>query len=197
MAAFGKWFDLPDLRMSHKINTAASSALIGFQLRNRRFRRDGHDSAVEFVVQRWCGCYSNVRPWALSKQDIGALHAEFAADVAQLLAAITPAEAATLLQDPRWLEASAYDAVPAPQLMQDPVGLAKLYEALVLGLAACAVAAGRQPPALPPSPSAYASIETWDAVLLQAINALLDADSILRDRLRNWRYRTRWAFGAG
>ncbi len=173
------------------VNAAASPAFIGLQLRHRRFRRDGHDSAVDFVLQRWCGRYSTRKPWAILPEDIAALQAETAADVAALLDVCAPGDAQALLQDPRWLQAEPYHRMPPAAGLEDREGLAELHHALLAGVRAAHARARMKPPELPGTPALSADLQIWDAALVPALEALIAADLTLRQRLLFWRSKAR------
>ena len=194
VAGFGQRFGL-DLRPGQKpgqaVNSAASPAFIGLQLRHRKFRRDGHDSAVEFVLQRWCGRYTARKPWAIAADDIAALQTESAPDVAALLGACGPDDAQALLQDPRWLSPEPYHRMAAPTGLDDREGLAELLRALLAGVQAAHARARLKPPALPGAPAISADVQTWDAALVPALDALITADVHLRNRLVFWRSKAR------
>ena len=190
VAGFGQRFGL-NLASGQAVNSAASPAFIGLQLRHRRFRRDGHDSAVEFVLQRWCGRYTTRKPWAILPQDIAGLQAESAADVAALLAVCAPGDAQDLLQDPRWLSAEPYHRMAPPAALEDREGLAELHHALLAGVRAAHARARLQPPALPGTPAISADLQVWDAALVPALEALIAADQQLRNRLLFWRSKAR------
>ncbi len=190
VAGFGQRFGL-NLTAGQAVNSAASPAFIGLQLRHRRFRRDGHDSAVEFVLQRWCGRYTARKPWAILPDDIADLQAESAADVGALLAVCAPGDAQALLQDPRWLSAEPYHRMAPPAGLEDREGLAELHRALLDGVRAAHARARLKPPTLPPTPALSADVQTWDAALLPALEALIAADLTLRQRLLFWRSKAR------
>ena len=190
VAGFGQRFGLK-LTAGQAVNSAASPAFIGLQLRHRRFRRDGHDLAVEFVLQRWCGRYTARKPWAIAPDDIAALQAEIAPDVAALLAVCAPGDAQALLQDPRWLSADPYHRMTPPAGLEDREGLAELHRALLAGVRAAHARVRSKPPTLPPTPALSADVQTWDAALLPALEALIAADLALRQRLLFWRSKAR------
>ncbi|MDZ4393504.1 hypothetical protein [Cypionkella sp.] len=191
VAGFGQRFGL-DLASGQAVNSAAAPAFIGLQLRHRKFRRDGHDSAVEFVLQRWCGRYTARKPWAIAPEDIAAVQAESAADVAALLAVCAPGDAQALLQDPRWLSAEPYHrSTPLSAQLEDREGLAELHHALLAGLRAAHASARSKPPVLPPTPAVSADLQVWDAALVPALEALIAADLAVRNRLVFWRSKAR------
>jgi hypothetical protein len=197
VAGFGQRFGL-DLTAKgagwaggQAVNSAASPAFIGLQLRHRRFRRDGHDSAVEFVLQRWCGRYTTRKPWAIAPQDIAGLQAETAGDVAALLAVCAPGDAQALLQDPRWQSPEPYHRMAPPAGLEDREGLAELHRALLAGVQAAHARAGLKPPVLPQTPALSADLSRWDGALVPALEALIAADLTLRQRLLFWRSKAR------
>ena len=197
VGSFGQRFGL-DLAGGQAVNSAASPAFIGLQLRHRKFRRDGHDSAVEFVVQRWCGRYTTRKPWAILPDEIAAVQAESATDVAALLAVCVPGDAQVLRQDPRWLSAESYhiaSPLALPAQLEDREGLAELHGALLDGVRASHMRGRLKLPALPPTPAISADLQTWDAALVPALEALIAADLHLRNRLLFWRSKARRLVG--
>ncbi|SEP09091.1 hypothetical protein SAMN04490248_12416 [Salinihabitans flavidus] len=191
--AFAGQFGLA-LESGQAKNASAPPALIGFLLRNRRFRPTAHDSAVEFVFQRWCRVTTAHGLWGFKPRQVQRIRADLRADVDRLLAAVSPVDAEALLTDPRWYREAAYhDRITAPTpALDDPEALAELDAALRDGLEACAAAAGTALPALPSWPAASASLEEWDAVVARTLEALLDADRAYRlgrlstSRLGRW-----------
>lgn len=174
-------------------NAAASPALAGFLLRNRRFRPGPHDAQAEFVVQRWCRLPAGPRLWTIGPQHLDRLAATLPEEIDRLCAALAPEEAAALMADPRWSDPLAA-ALPAPSVLDDPADLAALDDALRAGLAAACAAAGRGLPVLPPAPGADAPVARQDAVLAQVLDALLQADAAVRlgrvgQALQRWRPR--------
>jgi len=190
VAGFGQRFGL-NLTAGQAVNSAASPAFIGLQLRHRKLRRDGHDSAVEFVLQRWCGRYTARKPWAIAPEDIADLQAESAPDVAALLAVCAPGDAQVLLQDPRWLSPEPYHRSASSAGLEDREGLAELHRALLTGVQAAHARARLKLPALPQAPALIADLQAWDAALLPALEALIVADRTLRQRLLFWRSKAR------
>lgn len=172
-------------------NAAASPALVGFLLRNRRFRPWAHDAHAEFVVQRWCRLPPGARLWAVGPQHLDRLATTLPEEIDRLCAALAPEEAAALMADPRWRDPLALD-LPAPPVLDDPADLAALDAALRAGLAAACAAAGQGLPALPPAAGPDAPVARQDAVLAQVFDALLQADAAARlgrvgQALRRWR----------
>lgn len=162
-------------------NSGASTALIGFLFRNRRFRRTAHDSMAEFVVQRWCPPVPGAAPWALTVPDVQEVRGDTVRDVRLLLSLFDPAEAERIAGDPFWMTEVAYHpriAAGTPGL-RDPSGPPALFVSLCEGVQAVSKALGRRV-VLPPKPGAQAGLEDWDGVLGQLMEMLLESDRQLR-----------------
>lgn len=181
VAGFADRFGI-ELPQGQSSNRAAPPALVGFLLRNRRFRPDAHASAVEFVFQRWCPPVDAERLWAFRPRHLKRLRADMAADVARLMAAIPADDAAMLGTDPRWAGPEPYEALltrPTASL-DDRRVLAALFDSLSAGVAAVGRAARRKPSTLPAKPAESAKLETWDSVIASALQTLLDLDEAAR-----------------
>lgn len=102
------------------LHGAASPAMIGFLMRNRRFRRGGHDAALEFVLQRWWPAgIGGGKPWAVAPHNLERLSA-LTRDNREALARILPeGRNAPLLTTPLWR-----DRIPfQPEIERGPVAL--------------------------------------------------------------------------
>lgn len=170
---------------------ALPPALLGFLLRNRRYRADAQDRTAEEVFRRWCHVEDAPRAWAVLPRHLGSLRAATLEDLDRLLS-LVPEEAADRLRagDPRWtVSAEPYEALflRGRSPLDDPEELARLYRALVRGVGAAAKAAGKRVPPLQPVLATGASVHTWDVALAQALEHLAALDADLRRR--------RWAFG--
>lgn len=165
-------------------NSASSPALMGFLLRNRRFRPTPHDSASEFVYQRWCPSVPGPRLWAVRARHVLALRETAQSTLAQLRAQLPKEDLEDLLKDPRWIQEKPYHtAINAGESVLDAAeDLPALYQSLTQGFVAASQAAGQAAPVLVPAPQAGASLAAWDAVLAQHMDGLLAADSAWRAR---------------
>lgn len=173
------------LESGQQANRASPPALIGFLLRNRRFRPDAHAPQTEFVWQRWCPAPAAARrPWAVRAPDVQALRplAVQTRDTLQRL--LPPLQRARLFAtDPRWQGERPYHAEillgPTPLHRLDD--LAPLYDSLAAGIAAAA--AGTAPPTLPAMPPPGADHAVWDGVLSAGLDVLLRLDETVRQRI--------------
>ncbi|MBT51954.1 MAG: hypothetical protein CMF72_00770 [Mameliella sp.] len=163
---------------------ALPPALLGFLLRNRRYRADAADTAAEEVFRRWCHVEDAPRPWAVLPRHLSALREATGGDLDRLFALIPEAEAETLrVRDPRWMvSADPYETLflrgRAP--LDDPEELAQLYQALVRGVGAVAEAAGKRVPPLQPVLATRASVHTWDVAVARALEHLVLLDTAQR-----------------
>ena len=160
---------------------ALPPALLGFLMRNRRYRADAQDTAAEEVFRRWCDVGDAPRPWAVLPRHLAALRDATREDLDRLLALI-PEDAAEGLRrdDARWtVSADPYEALflrgRAP--LDDPEELAQLYRALVKGVGAVAEAAGKRVPPLQPVLATRASVHSWDVALAHALEHLVALDA--------------------
>lgn len=160
---------------------ALPPALLGFLLRNRRYRGDAADTATEEVFRRWCHVAEAPRPWAVLPRHLSEVRAATRADLDRLFALIPEAEVENLrARDPRWTVApDPYEPLflrgRAP--LDDPEELAQLYRALVRGVGAVAKAAGKRVPPLQPVLATRASVHTWDVAVARALEHLVALDA--------------------
>ena len=171
-----------DLSHAEVSNASSSPALIGLLLRNRQFRPDGHNSSTEFVVQRWCPPVGGPKLWALGVRHVLALRGNSVRNRNALLNVLDVKTRVEIEADPRWMEEKPYHPaiLAGPSCLDDRDELATLWTALRTGVERVSEAAGVAVPNLPELPAASASIEAWDASVLPALVALLDADRTLR-----------------
>lgn len=192
VAALADLYDL-DLEPGPVSNSSSPPALIGFLLRNRRFRPNPHDAAVEFVVQRWCRFAPSERLFAFLPRHIRQIRDAVQKDVADMLEAIEPQDAALLRQDERWFRSAPYHDVlerPKPDF-ENREALAQLHADLHDGLRSVSRAARRRVPALTDLPAASAPVSEWDEVVAEVLEALLEADAAwrlgwVRRKLKDW-----------
>lgn len=183
VAGFAAAFGVPLVPAGH-VNTAAPPALIGFLLRNRRFRPTPHASGVEFVFNRWCRVPGNPRPWAFLPRFAEAVWPALQDEVSRLMDVLPEAEAEALLADPGWRSLGPYYArlKAGPSPLDDPLDMADLLVAVSAGLHKLACRLHLPVPDLPPMPSPRADAAAWDAAIAPALAALVDMD-------RQWRRR--------
>jgi len=165
-------------------NAASSPALTGFLLRNRRFRPTPHDSAAEFVYQRWCPPVPGPRLWAVRARHVHALRDTAQSTLAQLRAQLSEQDLADLMKDPRWIQEKPYHAAieAGESVLDAPEDLPALYQSLTQGFTAASQAAGQAAPMGAPAPASTATLAQWDAVLAQHMDGLLAADAAWRAR---------------
>lgn len=181
VGGFARAYGLP-LRPLGQVNGAVPPALIGFLLRNRRFRPSPHASAVEFVFNRWCLVPGTPRPWAFLPRFAEAIWPALQDEVSRLLDVLPENEAGALLADPGWRSLGPYYARlrAGPTPLDDPVDLAGLLAALSDGLCRVAGALRMRPPTPPRVPAARAPVADWDAAIAPVLAALVDLDRLWR-----------------
>ncbi|MCR8550907.1 hypothetical protein M4578_24030 [Salipiger sp. P9] len=167
-------------------NSSSPPALIGFLMRNRRFRETAHDSGAEFVFQRWCPPVPGRRLWAIRWKHMYDLRETVARNRDALERIATGAEFAEICSDPRWCSEEPYHAEieQGPSPLDDRAEMAGLYTALCAGLERASEAAGTALGGpLPGCPPEQADLERWDAVLAALMERLQQADASARRRL--------------
>lgn len=178
VAGFAGHYGLP-LRAEGKVNPAPPPALTGFLLRNRRFRPTAHDSAVEFVVQRWCRFAPSDKLWAFLPRFAQDIWPRLQEDQDRMMQVLPPRTAERLLAEPGWTSLDPYWARlrAGPTRLDDPAALAALYDGIAEGArAAGALGVSRA------KPRAAAPVEDWDAVIAADLDRLLAADLRWRRR---------------
>lgn len=176
-----------DLPRPAQVNASMPPALIGFLLRNRRYREDAHSSATDFIVQRWCRIDDAPRAWAILPRHVPAIRQATRAEVETLFSLMPEARAeAARRGNPRWISDEPYhDRLVAGRSRLDrPEELAQLYRALCRGVALAAEAAGRAAPQLQPVLSVRASVQAWDVAVARALEHLIAFDTEIRTRRR-------------
>ncbi len=182
ISAFGQLYDLP-LQLEKRSNTASSSALIGFLLRNRSFRPTGHDASTEFVVQRWCKPIEHpAKLWALKPKHLRSLR-PVVNDTLTSLRQVMPSQAfASLVRDPRWTSEEPYhsDILAGLTDLDDPVPYAAFYEELCAGVRRATDLSGLKSLECPSPPGCDASVADWDRAIAPVLDRLLYADARVR-----------------
>lgn len=180
---FARRYGLP-LEAVGTVNAAPPPALTGFLLRNRRFRPTAHDSATEFVVQRWCRFAPGPRLWAFLPRFATAVWPRLREAGQRMLEALPPEMAARLAAEPGWETLDPYWArlKAGPSRLDDTQALAALHEGLAEGLARAEAEAGLSRGAEVAKPAASAPLPDWDAAIAGLLDRLLAAD-------RRWRRR--------
>ncbi|KEO53534.1 hypothetical protein [Thioclava pacifica] len=176
-----------DLGQAVPRHGALPPALMGFLLRNRRFRRDGHDAALEFIVQRWCPP-SERRAWAIAPHHLSRI-ATLTQENRQTLEMCLPTEMVReVLADPLWQEECPYlpEIEAGPSRLDDREALAELVADLDVGCARASHATGLEPQGVPERPRRTAPLSDWDAVVADLLVRLIALDR---------RARRRWAWG--
>ncbi|KFE33457.1 hypothetical protein [Thioclava atlantica] len=172
---------LPPAGLRHR---AAPPALIGFLLRNRRFRRDGHDAALEFVLQRWLPDRFPQRPWAIEPHHLGRL-AALTRDNRRELETCLPSDiCAALFDDPLWQRECPFlpqiESGPSPLDSRDDLN-ALLIE-LDAALEKAARSEGERTLRRVSSPKEAGSLSMLDREVATRIEALTRSDRVLRRR---------------
>lgn len=182
VSAFAQHFGVP-LQPPKAGNPTSPTALIGFLMRNRRYRKTVHDSGIEFVVQRWCEVPGDTKPWAILPRHLYRIGEALDADVAKLFALLPKDEGAAIrAADPRWVSDAPYHDrfIAGPTRLDDPEELAQLYIALGRGVAQAAEATGRPMPQLQPVLGTRASVHAWDVAVARALEHLIALDEAYR-----------------
>ena len=161
-------------------NPSCPPALMGFLLRNRRFRPAAHHVGVEFCFGRWCRPPGPERLWAPRPDDLKLVRSDLEAEVDRLLGAVPPADAEALRADPSWTDVDSGLERTRVGPLDDSRSLAMLHEALRRGLEACCAAADLETPRLRPRPATAAGTAAWDEAIADALQSLIDADRIFR-----------------
>lgn len=174
---FARRYGLP-LSAVGQVNVAPPPALTGFLLRNRRFRPTPHDSATDFVVQRWCRFAPAPKLWAFQPRFATAVWPRLQEEVARLMAALPPEAADRLAAEPGWTSLAPYWArlKAGPTRLDDTEALADLYDGIAAGVLTASRAARWQADPGPAKPATTAPIETWDAAIAGQLDRLLEAD---------------------
>ena len=142
-------------------------------------------SATEFAVQRWCRFAPGDKLWAFLPRFATAVWPRLMDDAGRMMQAIAPEAAERLLADPGWTSLDPYWArlKAGPTRLDDPEGLAALFDGIEEGARSAAAAAGLRAPETVSKPARSAPIEIWDAAVAHHLEALLGAD-------RRWRRRS-------
>lgn len=159
------------------LNTTQTPAMIGFLLRNSRFRSTGHDVEAEFTVQRWCRFADRQRPWALSPRHI-AKFKDMLEDDIETLFDLAPQAADRALQDPRWTSYEPYyDALArGPSDLANISDLTELFGTIRDGLLKAQDQIRGVRAQIPPIPAAGSENEAWDAAISVMLDQLIEAD---------------------
>lgn len=184
VAKFADIYGLP-LKGARQSNMASSPALIGFLMRNRQFRPNGHQAANEFIVQRWCPSISSEKLWAIKTEHVHKLRAVNNRSLRLFEEILAPEDLEDLLVDPRWRSEQPYheDLVKGVSKLNDRRLCAPLYDALCSGALGASKAAGRASPDFPDPLGADASAKEWDAIITPVFETLLAADEDVRKQV--------------
>lgn len=169
-----------DLPMPERSNVTIAPALLGFLLRNRRFRETALGGEFEFIFQRWCPPVDGAKPlWALMPRHLRMLRDTFDTNKAALERIMSPEAYADLTRDPKWTHEKVYHKtlMAGPSDLENPADLAPLYASVVAGVAAAGGTVPQTPPPL------GGDIAAWDVALGAAIDALLAADYDVRRKV--------------
>ena len=176
VAHFAGLYGLP-LASERQSNCSSPPALIGFLLRNRRFRPHAHQPAAEFVFQRWCPKLTTRQPWAVGSAHVLGYRPVVHQNIQILREILTATDCARLFAEPRWLAETPYHAELLAGLtpLDDPADLSELLDSLEQGILNVGGTAKARP-----RPSAKAEIADWDAVIANAMDQLIMCDQRLR-----------------
>lgn len=170
-------------------NISSPPALIGFLLRNRRFRPHAHEPQVEFIFQRWCPNAGGRSPWAVSAADVHRFRPTVALNIAALRRVLPPKDCDRLFADPRWLQETCFheELWAGMTPLDTPGDLPPLLDNLEQGVAQAAQVAGDSPPPAIRWPSANAGLADWDQVLAATMDQLLHYDASAREKMARGR----------
>jgi hypothetical protein len=160
-------------------NASPPASLIGFLLRNRRFRPTPHDARAEFVFQRWCPPVAGEPGglWALNPQQIRDLRPVTSGNMRVLRRLLTDEAQQDVFADPGWRDETTYHPVLKRGLSRPHAleALPTLHAALVAG-----VSAAEKRAVATVAPDADAPVEVWDRALAALFERLLAADAQAR-----------------
>ena len=172
---------LPDSAPS---NSASSPALIGFLLRNRRFRPSGHVPMTEFVFQRWCPPVPGRRLWTIRWKHLNDLRKSVQRNLEALERIATAEEFSDICADPRWQDEEVYHAEieRGASDLEDREQLAALYRSLCEGVRRASEAGDLAVKPPPGCPAESAGLDVWDEALVPLVEMLLVADEAARGK---------------
>ncbi len=179
--AVQKFTSLYDCALTDRVSGNASSpaSLIGFLVRNRRFRETPHNARSEFIFQRWCPKVPGRPLWALAPRHIHYLRPVTRQARDTLQRVLSAEDVADVFEDLRWNNEDLYhDAIlGGASALSDPADLPTLYAALAAGVAAASAAAGQKLPELPAPLDPSDPVARWDPVLAEMFECLIAADA--------------------
>lgn len=177
VAHFASIYDLP-LKSGADTNRSSPPALIGFLLRNRRFRPSAHQPATEFVFQRWCPKLDTRQPWAVGSAQVLGYRPIVRDTLAALRSILSAEDCARLFDAPRWQAEKPYhdELLAGPTPLDSHTDLPLLWHSLHAGI----VRAGGQA-ANRPMPPMDATLSQWDAALSDAMDQLIICDKQVRN----------------
>lgn len=172
-----------DLKPFSSGNSTLPPSMLGFLLRNRQFRPDPHQSATEFVFQRWCHVPDQPKLWALMPRHVQSIKVELRSEVEKLMALFPQGYKGIIAQDdPRWFSNEPYHDIVrgGRSKLDDPEQMAQLYAAICEGVGLAAKAARKRVPQLEPMVALGAGVGPWDDIIAKAIRQLIELDDIYR-----------------
>ena len=163
-------------------NPSAPASLVGFMLRNRRFRETAHSAQSEFVFQRWCPVVPGKRLWGLAPQNVRLMRPVTRHARETLGRLLSEEDCRDVFADPRWTREEPYHAPirDGRSVLNDIADLPALYDALTEGVRNASGAVGQRMPDLPDRPTGGASIEVWDVTLAKLFDHLIALDARFR-----------------
>jgi hypothetical protein len=175
-------------------NVSSPASLIGFMLRNRRFRETPHDARAEFIFQRWCPEVPGNRLWALTPPHVRSMRPVTRHSRELLAKILKPEDRTDVFADPRWTSEEPYhDAIRSGiSVLDNPTDLPSLHASLGAGIAAAWAAAGRKGPDLPDALRDTDPVAAWDGILNEMFDHLIKADARVR---RAHALRWKWTWG--
>jgi len=91
-----------------RINVGSPRALLGFLLRNRKYRSGPHDPRYEFLLERYVRFSGKPAPWVLDRQTQAKILEETKSSNRKLIKYFPEKYRDLFLNDPRWSDIEAY-----------------------------------------------------------------------------------------
>lgn len=178
VAHFAGLYGLP-LISGTQSNRSSPPALIGFLLRNRRFRPSAHQPATEFIFQRWCTKLDTRQPWAVGSAQVLGFRPTVRDNIAALRAILPPEDCDRLFAEPRWQAEKPYhdELLSGPTPLDAVADLPALFASIQGGIAN----AGGEILDCTPVPE-NGDLFDWDVRLCAAMDRLIAADKQVRLR---------------
>lgn len=188
ISKFAGWYGIDLTNLTSQSNTSTPASLIGFLLRNRRFRPNPHDSSIEFVFERWCPPIDGPPLWAVAPQQVHLLRGTTRRNLEALRRFVTDQQFSDLLDDPGWTSEKTYHPIilQGRTNLENLVEIAKLHDSLASGLQKASMVAYGCSPSFPERPQDSAPIVKWDDTIATLLEGLVEADLHIRRGAGRW-----------